>query len=326
MTVQTLNLSQCKEYIRNIKDLEISCYQQKQLLEKLKEQPLITKKRITELEQRLKAEKEPVKPLHLIVDILLGFIFSIFGGFIFAICGVIVALVVRIILSIFSSNINLFSSPWLPYIFWGAIIGFVIGYIWCLYDFIKQGADSRKSYPYKVELFHKKQQEINTLIENKRKILATTIPNEIALRERTLRQTKNILQKYYNMGFIYPKYQGLVPICTMYEYLESGRCFSLIGPHGAYNLYEEELRMHVIIGKLDDVIYRLDDISEKLDDIGASQRLLVQEIRQSNSRLNQISKTLDNIENNTALTQYYSSITASNTAFMSWLEMFNTNY
>lgn len=74
--------------------------------------------------------------------------------------------------------------------------------------------------------------------------------------------------------------------------------------------------MNAIIGKLDDIIDRLDDIS-------FSQRLLAQEIRKSNIQLNRISGTLDHIENNTVLTQYYSSITASNTTFMSWLAAFS---
>ena len=317
--MQTLTLSQCKDYVRNIKDLELSCYQQERLIRELRRQPSVTKKRISELEHRLRTEEKPTKPLPPIFSVIGVLIFDVFWSFIGAITGVVIALIVKIFLAIFSSKIGLFSTPWLPYIFWGAVIGYAIAFVAYLYwarDTKKEAVIERKAYPQKIESFYKKQQEIKDLIEVKKKSLETTIPHEIMVSEETYQQTKKLLQEYYDMGFIYPKYRGLVPICTIYEYLESGRCFSLLGHEGAYNLYENELRMNTIIGKLDDVIDRLDDIS-------ASQRLLAQEIKQSNAQLSRISYTLDNIENNTALTQYYSSITASNTTFMSWLAAFS---
>lgn len=42
------------------------------------------------------------------------------------------------------------------------------------------------------------------------------------------------------MGVIYPKYLTLPAVTTIYEYLESGRCDSLAGANGSYNLYESE--------------------------------------------------------------------------------------
>lgn len=310
--MQTLTLSQCKDYVRNIKDLELSCYQQEQLIKELKNWQLsgATQKKISELEHRLRTEKEPVKPLSLIGEIT-G---CIVGSFIGAIIGIVTALIVRVFLAIFSSQISLFSSPWRPYIFWGAVIGYAIMFVLWLYANVigEKARQAKEKYPQELEAYHQKQQEIKDLIEHEREIFRTTIPNKIQESEKTYQQTKKILQEYYNKGFIYPKYRGLVPMCTIYEYLESGRCFSLLGHEGAYNLYESELRMNTIIGKLDDVIDRLDSIS-------ASQQLLAQEIRQCNAQLSRISSTLDNIENNTALAQYYSSVTASNTTFMSWL-------
>lgn len=317
--MQTLNLSQCKEYLRNIKNLELSCYQQEQLITQLKRQPYATEKQISELKHRLFTEKKPTKPPHPVISGIGTAIFGFFYSFLGAIIGVVVAIVVRILLAIFSSKIQLLSPSWSPFIFWGAVIGYAVVFVVLLYGIKEDVEDTvikRKAYPQKVESYYKEQQEIKDLIEVKKKSLETTIPYEIMASEETYRQTKKLLQEYYNMGFIYPKYRGLVPVCTIYEYIESGRCFSLLGHEGAYNLYENELRMNTIIGKLDDVI-------DRLDDINASQMLLAQEIKQSNAQLSRISKTLENIENNTALTQYYSSITASNTTFMNWLVAFS---
>lgn len=340
MTTQTLTLSQCKEYVKNIKDLEVSCYQQEQLLGELKRQPSVTQKRISELEHQLRTEKEPEKPLGSIGNSIASGVAVIFVPLLGALIGVVCALVIRCICGVigffqnvasqstgflsfiwefFTMDIDSGMPSWLTFIFWGAVIGYGLHFILMLIGVVGsrgENKEERKTYPQKVELFHKKQQEISHLIEDKKKSLQTTIPHEITKREQQYQQTKQLLKKYYDMGFIYPKYRGLVPICTICEYLESGRCFSLLGHEGAYNLYESELRMNMIIGKLDDVINRLDDIS-------ANQRMLAQELRKSNAQLQRISGTLDNIENNTALTQYYSSVTASNTTFMSWLAAFD---
>ncbi len=49
---------------------------------------------------------------------------------------------------------------------------------------------------------------------------------------------------------IYQSYHDIVPICQFIQYLESGRCSDLTGPHGCYNLYEQELRQNLIISNL----------------------------------------------------------------------------
>lgn len=311
----SLNLEQCKEYVRNIKDLEVSCYQQERLLQTLRNQIPNTKNRIYELEQKLIKEKKPTEPLSPTASVVMSFVGAIVLALFGAGIGAVVGIALRIIVAVFSAKVNLFLSPWLPYICWGAGIGYGIAFLCLLYwfrDSKGEAVSERKDYPRKVEEYNRKQTEIKNLIECKKKNMSVDIPQEITKCEKHYAETKELLQKYYGLGFIYPKYRGLVPICTIYEYLESGRCFTLIGPHGAYNLYDHELMMQIIVGKLDAVIDRLDDIND-------AQRMLAREIRTSNIQLNNISRTLDNIENNTALTQYYSSVTASNTSFMSWL-------
>lgn len=127
------------------------------------------------------------------------------------------------------------------------------------------------------------------------------------------------MQRVYDCGYLYPKYRNLVAVCTILEYLESGRCETLTGSDGAYNLYENELRLNVIIGKLDDVICHLEEIRE-------NQQMLAGVIREStrktNSILNAMGNTLANIERNSAYTQYYSSVTAANTSYLTWVKSF----
>lgn len=290
MSVKTLTLAQCKEYLRNIKDLEIACYQQERLMQELKQQPVATKRTIAALEKHLKQDKAPEKPasqisMVIVTIIIIGIpLFALIG----ALLGFILAIILRILLAVFTS-MTLFESPWKPYLFWGAIVGAIAVVIIGAIDMNKDEEKKRKNYPEEYEKYQTRQQRDKDLILLKTRQLETILPREIEKSEQAYKATKDLLKKYYNLGFLYPKYHGMVPVCTIYEYLESGRCFSLVGHEGAYNLYESELRMNTIIGKLDDIIIRLDDISD-------NQQLLVQEIRKSNSRIDNICQSLENIE------------------------------
>lgn len=74
------------------------------------------------------------------------------------------------------------------------------------------------------------------------------------------RETERVLQQLYDRGLLYSKYRNVVAVCSIYEYLESGRCTELTGPDGAYNKFDTELQVRRIEGKLDIVIQKLDEI------------------------------------------------------------------
>ena len=69
----------------------------------------------------------------------------------------------------------------------------------------------------------------------------------------------------------------------------------------AYYLYEIVLRMNTIIGKLDDIIVHLEDISY-------SQRMLYDNVKASNQRVENLLAAIENaasnIERNTAMDVY----------------------
>ena len=109
----------------------------------------------------------------------------------------------------------------------------------------------------------------------------------------------------------------------LYEYLASGRCSQLEGHEGAYNIYEQELRLGIIISKLDDIIDRLDEIKD-------SQYALVSAVREGNQTAKRIcdavtrcSEKLDSIDTNTEITRYNSEITAFNSTYMAWFQKYH---
>ena len=125
--------------------------------------------------------------------------------------------------------------------------------------------------------------------------------------------TKNLLNELYKKDLIYKKYQNLPALTSIYEYLLTGRCDSLTGPHGAYNLYEDEVRKDTVISQLNEVI-------NNLEKIRANQYMLYQQIKtiQENTaeiglELSRIRSNTTNIMELTAINAYYSALTARNT-------------
>jgi hypothetical protein len=137
----------------------------------------------------------------------------------------------------------------------------------------------------------------------------------------TYKKTASILDDMYSYDIVYVKYRSLIPICTFYEYLESGRCDSLEGAHGAYNLYENEIRLDTIINKLDVVISKLDEIMD-------NQRMLYDEMVRVKKENKKICKKLDNlsydlqeIRNNSTIIEYNTRIASQNTEIIKWMQV-----
>ena len=134
-----------------------------------------------------------------------------------------------------------------------------------------------------------------------------------------MRETQDLLEDYYSENIIYDKYRALVPVCTFYEYIASGRCSQLEGHEGAYNLYENELRLNIIVDKLDDII-------DRLDTIASSQSAILNAINESTARLDSLEASaiaslnkLESLEQNTEALNYYSKVNTINNACQTFL-------
>lgn len=119
------------------------------------------------------------------------------------------------------------------------------------------------------------------------------------------------LRNLYEEGVIYPKYQNLVAVSTIYEYLASGRCDRLEGPNGAYNLYEMELRQNIVIGQLS-------TITEHLEQIKENQYTLYYEIQSAN---NNSASMLSSIGDDVKFSAYQNAATAKNVETMRYISM-----
>lgn len=141
------------------------------------------------------------------------------------------------------------------------------------------------------------------------------------VRNVSIRKIQETLNQLYSMDVIFPKYRKLVAVSSFYEYFESGRCATLTGHEGAYNIYENEIRLNHIIQQLDEVI-------EKLDEIKNNQYMLYDAIKESQRQSNKIVKEIKAIKNqnvdimqNTGVAAYNSSIIAQNTDVIKWYQV-----
>jgi len=150
------------------------------------------------------------------------------------------------------------------------------------------------------------------------------IEDEIAKAETTLAKCYQCKNKLYSYGIVFEKYQNIIALSAFSEYLMSGRVFTLSGPDGAYNLYENECRMNLIISQLSEVLEALEKIQEnqyllysKLTEINNELVSLNNATAKAISALDTISdntgvmsESLEAIKNNTEVIAYNTEVTA----------------
>lgn len=153
---------------------------------------------------------------------------------------------------------------------------------------------------------------------------------EINTAESTLKELYSCRNNLYAMDIVFIKYRNVVALSTFYEYLMAGRCTSLEGANGAYNLYEEQVRGEIIIGQLSQVIKKLDQIQE-------NQYMIYSELQNVNMQLSQVNNTmhsaldsmvsmdkkLDHISKNSDIIAQNTDVIAHNTAVAAYYSKVN---
>ena len=169
------------------------------------------------------------------------------------------------------------------------------------------------------------------------------LDREIAEAEELMKKTFAARNELYACDVVFGKYRDVVALSSFYEYLMSGRCTSLEGADGAYNIYESEIRLNHVIDQLDVVISSLENIKQ-------NQYMMYQELRNINASLSRLNSTMDKaltsiqsietntvkmneylehisensdvIAHNTAVTAYYSKVNAELTNALGYMVAF----
>lgn len=150
------------------------------------------------------------------------------------------------------------------------------------------------NYSKDLDWHDKRVEEYNKALQNYRvAVLQDSVRVENELKRKVLLEaqlkklksmnakTKMILQKLYNRNIIHPKYRGLIPVCSLYGYFDTGVCTQLEGHEGAYNKYDTESRLDYIICKMDEVLKHLEEIK-------SNQYQLYSAIQESNAQFDKL--------------------------------------
>ena len=144
------------------------------------------------------------------------------------------------------------------------------------------------------------------------------LKEEIKNAEVLLKKYYEAKDKLYSYGVLFGKYRNFVAVSSLYEYLSSGRCDSLEGAHGAYNLYENEIRMNMVICQLNQVI-------ESLEEIKQNQYMIYSAIKESNVLLESLNSStysamtsLEEIKTRATTMESYMSKIADNTQVIAY--------
>lgn len=144
----------------------------------------------------------------------------------------------------------------------------------------KLNKEAEKRYAVESEEYKKKICIDNERVQ-KELIEKAVLSSELDALQKQNENTRKNLDKIYSMGVIFPKYRNLVMVCSIYEYVCSGRCTVLQGHEGAYNILEMEIR-------LDRIITQLDLIIKQLDVIRNNQYMLYSAIQETNQQVAQL--------------------------------------
>ena len=162
-----------------------------------------------------------------------------------------------------------------------------------------------------------KQKTGNQIIPTKALGEKQLLDDEIKTTEEMLIKLFQCRNELYSYNIIFEKYRNIVALSTFYEYLMAGRCETLEGVNGAYNIYENELRLNTIITKLDEIKENQYMIYSKLVDVETSLGTLNNTMEKAVSSLDRISQNtsdmkgyLDKISKNTAVIAHNSAVTA----------------
>ena len=123
-----------------------------------------------------------------------------------------------------------------------------------------------------------KQDKARVEVELRRK---TFLQAELNSLKKTHEKTRAAREKLYRYNIIHPKYHGLIPVCSLYGYFDTGVCTQLEGHEGAYNKYDTESRLDYIICKMDEVLKHLEEIKN-------NQYQLYSAIQESNAQFNKL--------------------------------------
>lgn len=313
---QSINI---KRYLSGVFEEELNIYVQEQTLIRMKNtyNKLCIPAKIQKPCQ--KQAKTEIPYYMLLVGLICGFVYGIIktiieyihsgGGF----GNFILAIIMFVICALIGAVVG------------GLTLGTIVGFIALCIEKQK----NEDNYQTQVKQYNDKVEKDNLRlkIEKKQK---EALYNEINAMGMQIADNKNKLHKIYEYGILYPDYQNIYAVSSIYGYFKKGRTASLefnaeTGDQGAYNIYENELRANIIIRNTQEIIKRLDEISnyqyELANGLNRANEQITLLCSSISAHIKKTSNSLENIERCQGIIEYNSTQAKNQLDFMSWLQL-----
>lgn len=305
-----MNNADLKTYLSKITETEVRKYEIEKIIRNLEGQK---QRCLSQINQSTYLESEERKwSLGDTKEIL-------FLSFVLGVVGAVVGIIIRILIDFLS-----WSTPYTfpELIKSGAFWGFSLTFLCSFFRLLASVHSDISEHNSIVQKENKKKEERNIQIFSEAqsaKKQVQIIDVELSKLTSNYSECLSILKRLYAFNIVYPKYHGLIPISSFYEYLCSGRCYQLEGHEGAYNIYENELLAKTITDRLDIII-------EQLESIKKNQYMLYTALQTSNENafrfmnlMNVAIDKLEDIDNSQQIIAYNTQLNVANTETIKWI-------
>lgn len=309
---------QTTEYLAGVLDIELNLHIQKNTLKQLEKsynslaRPrkfIKPQQEVASLGSEIVHGFETAAPICAILAGIVGLLFNDVGGFWGLITGAFMAVVYGLI----------------GIVAGGVLIGTIVGL------FFYRSANQKYAQAHQANLEKYGQDVCNDVVRvEAEKMKKKVLGEEIRALRSCYQDSLSRLDEIYEMQILAPEYRNLCAVSSLYGYFASGRTKSLAfnertGDKGAYNLYEEERRMNLILTNMEEILVRLDDIvvtqqelAHGLKNANAKIHMLCTNV---NSHMNRVSQSLSSIERCQGIVAYNSERTARELEFMNLMRV-----
>lgn len=313
-----MGTEELKEYLGIVVDMEQSIFLQNRLITDLQ-------KRIKEL-QVPQVFVDPAMPTYpntkkpgagsFVADIIFSIVLSFASFFI---SGIILLIVITIVRNISGIDVE-----------WLILLSFIVPVLFLISRISTDNSEFKnrqKNFNTTMLRYNQEMESYKqTIQQNKiksqrdkvdRETKTLFLQSELSQVNTFLEKSQERLHTVYNKNIIFPKYRNLVAVCSLYEYICAGRCSTLEGHEGAYNIYETEMRLDRIITQLDKVIANLGAIRENqfmlysaIQDVNKQSMHILESAQEMAGQLQSINGQAANMAGQIAELQKVSALTA----------------
>ncbi len=309
------------KYLSSVFDVELNVY--------IQEQTLL---RMNNTYNQLGKKRNISRPVQKTAESNTVFIMSASGIIIGIITGIIFAIIEYNKISGFFYRIFRTAIAFVAYGIIGLIAGgFIAGFIISLILKFSKQRKLDKEYDLQMQEYRKKiaidEKRVKSELNQK-----ALLNNEIERMSDSLNRSKNNLRTIYNYNIINQDYQNIYAVGSMYDYFVKGRTQSLgfnstTGDQGAYNIYENERRMNLIITNTEEILKRIDTVIQNQYELANG---LCEAKNQINNLCAGINKFMTSTENHLnqitecqRITAYNAERSRKELEFITWMQLLN---